>query len=367
MIEQRRPPLVEQVIDAGAAEVAAENPIDELFSMREVACLDVDESEPEAFLLGDYGQLTVVSNPGARRAAQAPKITAALREFGVDRKLKVVTEVTSKHLNENIGMLGQSLPEDGILVVIAGDGGASEMFEAMREGGYENPVLVVGNGNKIDIARQLLERRHRQHPEQALPVAVTRRLHPILVRAALGDGTQLERGAYAYVSRGVSSAVAHDVTTDEYRKKRENDVLGERFVNERWITIRDYLQTESFRVQQGTQPSQPRIDVIAANGSSMAGTFRPRADLLEPGFRLIEVRNKLVGTTAIGGLLAGAPVGRDVSPGESVEMNMSYTPNAVLQIDGEIYRLVGDTVLNLSVATDGVNVLTTRGIKKPRH
>jgi hypothetical protein len=99
----------------------------------------------------------------------------------------------------------------------------------------------------------------------------------------------------------------------------------------------------------------------------MAGTFRPRADLLEPGFRLIEVRNKLVGTTAIGGLLAGAPVGRGVSPGESVEMSMSYTPNAVLQIDGEIYRLVGDTVLNLSVATDGVNVLTTRDIKKPRR
>ncbi len=323
--------------------------------------VDADVSPvADTFSLGDYSRIMVYDNPAARRAAATTGVIKNFKTTGDQHGLTINRAETSASLADNVSSLHENLLPGDILAIIAGDGGVSAMLEAVRLGGHENPVLIIGGGNKNDIAHQLLQPRHIKHPEQALAVAAIRQLRPILAAFRGADGAEQTVGAYGYISSGVSSTVARDVTTAEYRKAREHDALGDRLVAEWRTTIRDYLRAQPFHVRHTGQPSRPAIDIVASNGNRMAGLLHPRAELLEPGFRFIEVRNRLLGLAALSGMAAGMPVGRNVGPDASVELAMSRTPAAFLQIDGEVQQLVGDTMLHLSVAPTGVNVLTTR-------
>ncbi len=323
----------------------------------------ITETQEGAFDPRDYSRAVFYSNPASNRAKETPPILRAIREDEAWGQLAIEERQTSPSLQANVESLQQVVTPDTIVVVRGGDGSVGGMFEAMRLLGLSNPVIVLDGGRKNDKARQVLTRYARRHPEELLSRRdlQIRKVRPILATIALKNGSEITTGAYGYISQGITSDVAAAVNDKGYKRHWIHEIPFGTEIAEAFFTIRAVVRARKFSLGENGQAPRPHLDIIAANGRSMAGVLRPNVDLFKPEFRLIQTHSLPGAIMRIIGLTLGLKVGRPVGAEESVELSTASTQPMVIQLNGE--TVIG-WLRSLRVGQDGVNVVTNRAPKQ---
>ena len=318
------------------------------------------------FDVSAYNQLVFAHNPGATLAHQTPHALDKLERAGERHGLAVNAIETSPHLADNIAALQETVTPDTLLAIRTGDGGLGKMLQAMRAAELDNPVLAMKGGRKNDIVRQLFNRHYRAHPDQALEVARVHEVRPILATMQLEDGGTITEDAWGYISAGITGDVAAHVNSKPYKEARKGDTPTQHFVAERMLAAKRFIGGKPFLTIDSHDHVRKVVDIIASNGSLMAGTMHLPEDMLTPGFGLLEIRNKLKGAVILGALMAHIPAGEHIGPEEAVRFALDPHKGSEIhvQVNGEDVRLLGRTVLQLEVAPSGVNMLATNSPRR---
>jgi len=315
----------------------------------------------QVYSLTGYEQLVIFRNPNSRRANEGLEPLHKLQAAGASYGLEIATHDTSPHSAENIAALQTHVTPGSLIVVRAGDGGLSAMLGAVRAAKLENSVLVLPGGNKNDIATSLNIAALLKDPDDALLRAHPQAVKPIEVSFGPEDGELTVMDSYDNTSAGrISSHIAAAVNDPRYRNSAFLRVPGGRYLLERLVTARTFAGARPLDVEHPDGVVRPTLDIIAANASRMAGSLRPRADLLEQNFRLITVQRRLGALAVAGGMMLGAPVGETVEADErrSFVLDIPEDQPASIQVDGEEHSLpVGRVTVNFALANTGVNLL----------
>lgn len=308
-----------------------------------------------------FDRLAVFYNPASRHADDTSADIARLQANEPVHKMNVSSYETSPHLADNIAALKETITPTTVIAIRAGDGGVSEIMNAALALHLDNPVQVIPAGNANDLAHQLYGRRDYSRPERVLGRGVVRELRPLHVNVTEERGEHTVFNAFAYVSQGISANTAQTFNSSDYKDKRAHRWPGGTFTAERLTAVKEFLRADSFTLATDGEDSSI-IDLIAANGARMAKNFKPRAELLQPEARIITARNKFAGIVTIGALVTGIPVPRSelLTPEDQLSYEAEGSPNVLMQVDGEHYTFAGRIAVELSIAKQGVSVLTTR-------
>jgi diacylglycerol kinase family enzyme len=327
---------------------------------------DADDASDRVYSLTGYDRLVIFRNPHSTRAGGGGLLDA-LESTGQGYGLDVVTCDTSPHLGGSVADLERHIAADSLIVAETGDGGLGMLLNSVRAAGLQNAVLAVPKGGKNDIATSLGAQQLLKDPVEALVRARPRLVRPIEVSFGYEDEALTTIDAYGYASVGISSQVAARINQSSYRNSPLLKVPGGRYLLERFTTARTFADTDPLFVEYPDGVTRPTLDVIAANTSRMAGSLRPRADILENNFRLITAKRRLGALAVLSGMMLGAPVGETVEPDERRRFTFTIPQGteAYLQIDGEQHRLTGDrqrlavrVIVELAMASTGVNMLS---------
>lgn len=318
----------------------------------------LDETALSPFSPEEYNHLLFIHNEWSTRAAGTAAIIEQLTSSGIAQRLEIQIETTNRVLSDNARILADSANERTLIAVRAGDGGVSAILNAIRATGTENPVLVMAGGHKNDFVHQLFDPYYIDHPEAALAASSICSVRPIRVLVEPDEGDPISLDAFCYASVGVTGTVSKRVNDPVFKKSRVRQLPGGTYLAEHAAIFNALLRAPSFTISHD-KDSQPReaIELLAANGNRMGGELRPDANLLVPGFRLVEVTGKLGGLSVLAAFKSGRSVGKFIQEG-NVRFRVVGDERTILEVDGE-YKAIGCAVIQLSTAPSGVNVLTS--------
>ncbi|MGH7236983.1 MAG: diacylglycerol kinase family protein [Candidatus Saccharimonadales bacterium] len=310
--------------------------------------------------LADYDQLVVFANPAAGRAGEIDGVMHGLNSAGLH--LEIDLAETSPDISENQTAL-RGLSKKCLWAVHGGDGTLSVMCAGAHAiEGFQNPGLVLAGGSKNDLARQVNDSRSLKNPAEALRRGRIAPLNPIEFNINYDNPglDPLQRLAFAYSSLGVTGQVIRDVNDPDYKQRKIHKFPGGTRLADAAISLGALTQAESFWLHPGDdEMPQPAIDVIAVNGSRMAGSFRPRVGLHNPEARIIISANRLRAVGVVACLSAGLGLGQKLGQNDEYITRITGATGNYLQIDGDELPVRGDGQLGLKIAERGIKIITT--------
>lgn len=297
----------------------------------------------------NFERFVVLANPASTNAKRIGRQVKELERADMVPIHVVETSRDPRHTSEH---LARVLRAGDWLGIGSGDGMVNWAISHVN-----HPVAPLAGGNANDIANMLHTKAALRNPKQILEQGNVIPVHPLYFRVTPPDSEPYTRLAAGYGSIGASSLTAHEVNEHRGGPLRKVRPLYKAYTAIQ--ALRSLAQADEFKIED-TSGIQKRYEMVFANGNRMAENFKWSADLATPGAQEITVKEKrlLQIANVIGRGLLGHMHGEELTLGD--ERDFIIHDNLVIQFDGEDVALSAGTRLQIGIAPDPFEAVSTR-------
>lgn len=298
----------------------------------------------------------ILRNPVSSRAPQAlHKISCLEPYFSELDRIDTIDgsrETNKQALVERLLLKSDDWLENACVVVVGGDGTVDMAAEGIYEApGFisDMPILPIGAGHTNDIARMIHGRLGAKHPERYInrpKVVAIRPLECIFendkdAQAIIGLG---------YATVGLSARAAKAINNSrvplEKRTKLNDRLRPLRLAR----AVLDTCWSARLFTAPDMESGEPQtyVDIMAINGSQMAGSVRTPANLEDTGFFLTTANSCRMSSI----LATSARLAMGRAPGEirHTPYELETLRTNTLQVGGETWDLPPNTSVAIQPA-----------------
>jgi hypothetical protein len=315
----------------------------------------IDRAEADAI---PQSHLLIVWNPTSFSAAETPPRIDELEQlphWENCRRIKTTQD------DSFIDDLVANLQPKTTVAVFGGDGTVKRVVDALLGKNLAEGValLIVGAGNKNDVAHMLHGEEHYNDPVTIAQNGQERTIYPLEAIISTPDGEErVERLVYSF-SIGTAAIATGRFNGQAFINKQRTRGPFRRWLAERVLAIDAIMRTPVIRTNQGMM-----LDYTVAGGNRMAGgALKFDTELTEPNI-LVVGRTKSNPFSVLGSLIARkigkGPGDRWVNGRDTIQVKHVKRP-VPAQADGEVIAPIpAHTTIKLRRASQGITVLALK-------